>query len=116
MPVAIACDSHRVDRVHPAARGPQTGHKNSARCLDRDRDRDRIVRTVTVLGEQSKQVLEARCVVADPDRAEQSSVAIDHGNVVVILSPVDSAGHVQRALLSGFPFRGVGPWQDHPAT
>ncbi|MDQ0764974.1 hypothetical protein [Streptomyces canus] len=71
---------------------------------------------VAMLREQPKQVLEARCVVVDPELAEQSSVPVNHGNVVVIVSPVDSAGHIHRALLSGFPSVGVGPWQDHPAT
>lgn len=79
----LAGDSHRIDGIDPSAGGPQAGHQESAGGLDRNRDR--VLRVVAVLGEQSQQAPEARRVVADPELAEQSGIGVDHGNVVMIL-------------------------------
>jgi hypothetical protein len=69
-----------------------------------------------VLGQQPEQVLEARCVVAVPELAEQSSVLVAPGDVVVILRPVHSAGHMQRVPFEPPLSVHIEPQQDHPAT
>jgi hypothetical protein len=64
VPVAVAGDCHRVDRVDGAPGGAQAGGQQAARGLDRDRDR--VFGAVAVLGEQFQQPGQPGRVVADP--------------------------------------------------
>jgi hypothetical protein len=64
VPVAVSGDSHRIDAIELASGGPQAGNQESPGGLDRNRDL--IVRAVTVLGEQTQQVLEARTTPTRP--------------------------------------------------
>jgi hypothetical protein len=93
VPVAVAGHRHRVDRVDLSAGGAQAGDQQAARGLDRDRDR--VLRGVAVLGEQCQQPGQAGRVVADPLVGQQLAVAVHQGDVVVVFDPVDPAEYVQ---------------------
>ncbi len=98
VPVAIAGHRHRVDRVDASAGSAQAGDEQTPGGLDRDRNR--FVGSVSVLGEQTQQVLEARRVVTDPELAEQAGIGVDHRHIMMVFGPVDSAGHVHSRLFS----------------
>ncbi len=63
MAVAVAGGGHRVDREDLAFAGPQHGHQQAPGGLDRDRDRG--VFGVAVLGEQVQQQLIAGSIIGD---------------------------------------------------
>lgn len=86
---AVAGRGHRVDRVDGAAGGPQVRHQQAAAGLDRHRDR--VVRCVSVLGQQGDQLCESGRVIADPGFGQQRAVGVDKGDVVVVTRPVDAA-------------------------
>lgn len=89
-PVAIAGSRHRVDREHLPLARPQHCDQQSARGLDRDRDRGLL--GVAVLGEQVQQDLVADRVVGDVPLGQKLAAVVDEGDVVWVLSRCWVAG------------------------
>jgi hypothetical protein len=92
VPVPVAGHCLRVDRVDLAVGGAQARDKQPARRLDRYRDR--IIRVVAMPGQQARQRRQPGRVIADPAAGQQLPIAIDQGDVVMILGPVDAAEDV----------------------
>jgi hypothetical protein len=92
VPVAVACHGHRVDREHRPSGGPQAGGQQPPRGLDRDRDR--ILGAVAVLGQQGQQAGQSGRVIVDTSPRQQVAALVYQGDVVVVLGPVDAAVHV----------------------
>ena len=97
VPIPITGHRHRVDRIDPAPGGAQAGDQQATAGLDRHRDR--ILSTVAGVGELREQRGETGRVVADPPLGDQRSFAIDQGDVVVGLGPVDTTKHFQDLFL-----------------
>jgi hypothetical protein len=100
VPVPVAGDGHRVDRVDRAAGGAQAGGQQPAWCLDRHRHG--VLARVAVPGEQVQQLREPGRVVADAAAGQQLPVPVHHGDVVVVFGPVDAAEHVHDLLFPPF--------------
>ena len=96
VPLAIAGHRHRVDRVHRAPGRAQARDQQPARGLDRDRDR--VLRGVTRLGQQLEQSPVAFGVVADAPLGHQLPGFVHQCYVVVGLRPVDAARDRQPNL------------------
>jgi hypothetical protein len=88
----VAVDSERVDRVDRAAGREEGGDEQAAVGLDRDRDR--LVGGVAVVGEQSEQGAVSGEVVSQRSLGHDPSGVVDERDVVVGLRPVDAAGDV----------------------
>jgi hypothetical protein len=98
VPVTVARRGERIDRVNlPGARA-QGGDEQALAGFDRHRDR--VLGRVPVVGEQFHQVPVACGVVGDPAFGPQHAGAVDDGNVMVALGPVDPAVKVQSVLLT----------------
>jgi hypothetical protein len=95
VPVPVAGYRHRVDRVDRPAGGAQAGDKQPAGRLDRYRDR--VPGAVAVGREQFQQLRQTGRVVADPAPGQQLAAGVDHGDVVMIFSPVDPAVNVHAS-------------------
>ena len=102
-PFPIAGHGHRVDREHRPPTGTQGGDQQSARSLDRDRDR--VLGAVAGVGEHLDQSGEPGRVVADALFGHQLPITADDCDVVMPFSPVDSAVAVQSStsINSGVP-------------
>jgi hypothetical protein len=101
VPLAIAGHRHRVDRVHRALGSAQARDEQSARGLDRYRDR--ILRGVTRLDQQLEQSPVALDVVTDAPLGDQLPGSVHQRHVVVGLRPIDAARDRQPNLPC-FPF------------
>jgi hypothetical protein len=89
VPIAVAGGRHRVDREHLALSSPQDRDQQASGGLDRDRDR--ILLRVSVLGKQIQQDLVPGRVVGDVPLGQQLAGVVDQGDVVGPFRPVDSA-------------------------
>lgn len=92
VPLAVAGGGHRVDGVDGPAGCAQSGDQQAAGGLDRHRYP--LARAIAVLGQEAKQLLQARRVISDPGPPEELPVTVDHGDVVVVAGPVDPAEHL----------------------
>lgn len=95
VPVAVAGGGHRVDCEDPPFTGPQHGHQQAGGGLDRDGDRTLLA--VAVLGEQIQQDPVAGSVVGDVSLGQQLAAVVDLGDVVCLL--------VSRAAVPACPAR-----------
>jgi hypothetical protein len=93
VPVSVAGDGHRVDRVDLPAGGAQARDEQAAAGFDRDRDRR--LGAVTGVGEQLQQQRESVRVVADTSLGDQLAVGVDERHVVMVFGPIDTAEHCQ---------------------
>ena len=102
-PLPVTRHGHRVDREHRPSTATQSRHQQSARGLDRDRNR--VLGAVARVGKHPGQSGEPRRVVADALSGHQLAIAIDDRDVVMPFSPVDSAETVQSStsINSGVP-------------
>ena len=92
MPLPVASDSQRVDRIDLPTSAPQTRDHQTARRLDRDRDG--FVLVVAMLGEYLEQQLIAEVVVDDPPSGQHNPALVNERHVVVVFGPVGPAEHL----------------------
>jgi hypothetical protein len=93
VPLAVAGDSHRVDREHWTASRSQRGDQQTAGSFDRHWDW--LLAGVAEFGEQVGQFGEAGDILVDPLLRHQLAVDVDHGQVVMAFGPVDPAEQCQ---------------------
>ena len=89
IPCPIPRGGQRVDRIDHPAGVAQRGHPQPA--VGFDPHRDRVLGGVAGLGQKRQQLREAGRVVADPPARHDTPVVIDHGDVVMVCGPIDSA-------------------------
>jgi hypothetical protein len=95
VPLAVAGQRPRVDRVHDQPGALQRDDEQVLVGLDRDRDG---LDVVGVLGQQPHQLHEPGGSGVDPQPAQDLPVLVHDGDIVVGLGPVDAAGDAQRVF------------------
>jgi hypothetical protein len=99
MPIPIAGRGQRVDGEHLATRRHQGGNEQTLRGLDRHRHE--VARILTAGRQELDQLGEAVRVVGDATLGHDGAARIDHGDVMMIVGPVDATSQVgQEPLLS----------------
>jgi hypothetical protein len=104
-PVAFPVASGRkgVDRIDVAPGGLQAGDQQPPGGLDRDRDQLTPALALetaagVMVSEHGQQLGEPGRVVADPPLGDNGAIRGDQRDVVMVLSPVDSAGDLHRSV------------------
>jgi hypothetical protein len=99
IPLAVAGDGHRVDRVDLAAGGAKRGDQEAAGRLDRDWDR--VSGGVARLGQHRHQLAEALDGLLDPAPGHARAILIGDRDVMMSLGPVNAARDLQGARSPG---------------
>jgi hypothetical protein len=98
VPISVARHRHRVDRVDREPGRLQGDDQQVLVRLDRDRHRQRVIRSAGELGLQRGQLAEAGYTRIDPAASQHPPLVVHDRDVVALLGPVDATGDRQAVL------------------